>query len=455
MSFYTFYIHLAMIERSIIASLKTWQNKPDRKPLLLFGARQVGKTWVLRHFGETCFEYCAYFSLDEETHYAELFQRTKDPLRIIEQLSFLTEKPIRPQTTLIILDEIQACPEALASLKYFCEKAPEYAVACAGSMLGLAVGHEGVSFPVGKVDHLDMYPLTFSEFLLARESRLYDYFMSIDSLSPLPQLFFERLYEAFMAYRVCGGMPEAASAMLDGDIPRVEEKLSNILKDYSLDFIKHTTPVMANKVSHIWRSLPSQLAKENRKFIYQLVRPGARAREYEDALLWLKNAGLIYQVNLCREPRLPLAAYDDLSIFKVYANDIGLLRRLAGMEPSIYHAAADQFKEFRGALTENYILQSLIQQFGNPLRYWSSGNKAELEFLVQHENEIIPVDVKVGTSVTSKSLSEYNKTFLPTLRLRFSTRNLTLDDTLLNIPLFLADRTKDFIKIAVNDKQTP
>ena len=444
-----------MIERSIIASLKTWQNKPDRKPLLLFGARQVGKTWVLRHFGETCFEYCAYFSLDEETHYAELFQRTKDPLRIIEQLSFLTEKPIRPQTTLIILDEIQACPEALASLKYFCEKAPEYAVACAGSMLGLAVGHEGVSFPVGKVDHLDMYPLTFSEFLLARESRLYDYFMSIDSLSPLPQLFFERLYEAFMAYRVCGGMPEAASAMLDGDIPRVEEKLSNILKDYSLDFIKHTTPVMANKVSHIWRSLPSQLAKENRKFIYQLVRPGARAREYEDSLLWLKNAGLIYQVNLCREPRLPLAAYDDLSIFKVYANDIGLLRRLAGMEPSIYHAAADQFKEFRGALTENYILQSLIQQFWNPLRYWSSGNKAELEFLVQHENEIIPVDVKVGTSVTSKSLSEYNKTFLPTLRLRFSTRNLTLDDTLLNIPLFLADRTKDFIKIAVNDKQTP
>lgn len=421
--------------------LEAWKDKSDRKPLLLFGARQVGKTWALRHFGTTNFEHCAYFSLDEETNIAEIFQRTKDPHRIIEQLSFLSEVPIRPHTTLLILDEIQDCPEALASLKYFCEKAPEYAVACAGSLLGLTVGHKGFSFPVGKVDHLNMYPLTFSEFLLARDPRLHAYFASINTPEPLPQLFFDRLNEAFMAYRICGGMPEAAVAMLDGDMMRVEEKLTNILKDYSLDFIKHTTPVQANKITHIWTSIPSQLAKENRKFIYQVVRPGARAREYEDALLWLQNAGLIYKLNLCREPRLPLQAYDDLNIFKVYTFDIGLLRRLAGMDSGIYLAQHEQFKEFRGALNENYVLQSLIPQIPHPLRYWTSGNQAELEFLIQYGNDIIPVDAKSGNSITSKSLTEYNKTFSPRLRLRYSMRNLVLDGNLLNIPLFLADRT--------------
>lgn len=450
MIFLTFFALESMIERTILTSLKAWQTRSDRKPLLLFGARQVGKTWLLRHFGATCFESCAYFSLDEDTHFSEIFRRTKDPHRILEQLSFLTEVPIRPQRTLIIFDEIQACPEALASLKYFCEQAPEYAVACAGSLLGIAVGHEGFSFPVGKVDHLNMYPLTFSEFLLARDPRLHAYFLSIDELSPLPQLFFDRLSEAFMAYRICGGMPEAASAMVDGNLLRVEEILSNILKDYSLDFVKHTTPTMANKISHVWHSLPSQLSKENHKFIYQLIRPGARAREYEDALLWLKNAGLIHQINLCREPRLPLTAYDELSIFKVYTLDIGILRRLAGMEPSVYQAPAEQFKEFRGALTENYVLQSLLPQFEAPLRYWTSGNQAELEFLIQQGNNIIPVDAKAGRSIISKSMTEYTKSYSPALRLRYSMLNLVHDGTVLNIPLFLADRTRDFIHFALD-----
>ena len=354
---------------------------------------------------------------------------------------------IRPEDTLLILDEIQACPEALASLKYFCEKTPEYAIVGAGSLLGITIGHEGFSFPVGKVDHLDMYPVTFSEFLHARDSRLYDYFTSIDSLEPLPQLFFDRLSEAFMAYRICGGMPEATMAMLETDLTRVEEKLHNILKDYSLDFIKYTNPILANKIGHVWHSMPSQLAKENRKFIYQLVRPGARAREYEDALLWLRNVGLIYQVNLCREPRLPMTAYDDLSIFKIYVLDIGLLRCLSNMDYSVYQAPAEQFKEFRGALKENYILQSLMPQFRQPLRYWSSGNKAELEFLIQYDNHIIPIDAKAGMNVASKSLAEYNKTFSPLLRLRYSMRNLTLDGNLLNIPIFLADRTIELVKM--------
>jgi predicted AAA+ superfamily ATPase len=238
--------------------------------------------------------------------------------------------------------------------------------------------------------------------------------------------------------------------MVDGNLLRVEEILSNILKDYSLDFVKHTIPTMANKISHVWHSLPSQLSKENHKFIYQLIRPGARAREYEDALLWLKNAGLIHQINLCREPRLPLTAYDELSIFKVYTLDIGILRRLAGMEPSVYQAPAEQFKEFRGALTENYVLQSLLPQFEAPLRYWTSGNQVELEFLIQQGNNIIPVDAKAGRSIISKSMTEYTKSYSPALRLRYSMLNLVHDGTVLNIPLFLADRTRDFIHFALD-----
>lgn len=434
-----------MIERTILSHLEDWKIASDRKPLLLFGARQVGKTWILKHFGETSFEHCAYFSLDEEEGISDIFKRTKDPQRIIEQLSYLTDVPIIPQSTLIILDEIQECPEALASLKYFCEKTPEYAVACAGSLLGLTVGHKGYSFPVGKVDHLSIYPLSFSEFLKAKDNKLYSYYSSINSTDPLPKVFFDRLTDAFAVYRICGGMPEAASALLTNNVQRTEQILDNILRDYSLDFVKHATPVLANKIGHVWNSLPSQLAKENRKFIYQLVRPGARAREYEDALIWLQNAGLVHRVVQCREPRLPLKAYEDLNIFKIYANDIGLLRRLAGMAPDMYFAPSNQFKEFKGALAENYIMQSLLIQFGENLHYWSSGNQAEVEFIIQHGSTVYPVEVKAGTSLTGKSLTQYNKNYAPDLRLRFSMQNLKKDDNLINIPLFMADRTMEIV----------
>lgn len=434
-----------MIERIILSQLKAWKVKNGRKPLLLFGARQVGKTWGLKQFGKEEFAQCAYFSLDEEAGIADIFRHTKDPAQIIEQLSFLTGTPIIPQETLIVLDEIQECPEALASLKYFCEKAPEYAVACAGSLLGLAVARPGFSFPVGKVDHIDMFPVTFSEFLRAKDPSLHRYFLTVNEIEPLPQVFFDRLMDAFSAYRICGGMPEAASAMIESNVQRVEEVLSNILKDYSLDFIKHTTPVLANKISHVWRSLPSQLAKENRKFVYQLVRPGARAREYEDALIWLKNAGIIHQVNLCSEPRLPLSAYEDLSIFKVYANDIGLLRRLAGMPTSIYSAPPEQFKEFKGALAENYVLQSLLAQSAENICYWTSGNTAEIEFLIQYGTSVYPLEVKSGINLKAKSLAQYEKLYAPPLRIRLSMQNLKLDGNILNVPLFLADRLLELV----------
>ena len=441
-----------MFDRKIIAQLKEWQVKEDRKPLMMLGARQVGKTSVLKRFGKECFEYCAYFSLDEEEGVCDIFRKTKNPRLVIEQLSFLTDVPILPGKTLLVLDEIQECPEAIAAMKYFCEQASEYPVACAGSLLGLAFGHEGFSFPVGKVDHLEMYPVSFSEFLEQKDANLYRYYQSIKGFDAIPDVFFDRLSQAFMAYRMSGGMPEAAMKMLSLDKVGVETVLKNILKDYSFDFVKHASPQLANRISHVWNSLPSQLAKENRKFIYQLVRPGARAREYEDALTWLKNAGLLYRVSLCATPQLPLKSYEDLSIFKVYCLDIGLLRVLAEMDAEIYLSDNPGFKEFKGALAENYVLQSLVTQGVNCSRYWSSGNKAEVEFIVQHGSRVIPVEVKSGTSVTGRSLVEYNKRYSPELRIRFSMLNLKKDDNLVNIPLFLADKFKDLVLCSQCDR---
>ena len=436
-----------MFKRTIIKDLEAWREKKGRKPLIILGARQVGKTSVLKKFGKDQFEHCAYFSLDEEEGVCGIFRTTKNPKQIIEQLSFLTEVPILPQKTLLILDEIQDCPEAISAMKYFCEKAPEYAVVCAGALLGLAFGHEGFSFPVGKVDHINMHPVTFSEFLEQKDAGLYRYYLSINNIEPLPQVFFDRLSQAFTAYRISGGMPEVAMKMIENDMKGVEKTLHNILQDYSLDFVKHASPLLASRILYVWNSLPSQLAKENKKFIYQLVRPGARAREYENALTWLQNAGLIHKVCLCQTPQVPLKSYEDLSIFKIYCLDIGLLRALSELSPDAYLGNSPTFKEFKGALAENYILQSLLASGIKCSRYWASGNKAEVEFIVQDGMNVIPIEVKSGTSVVGKSLIEYNKKYSPSMRIRFSMLNLKRDDTLLNLPLFMADRLEELCKM--------
>lgn len=426
--------------------LKAWKESNGRKPLFMLGARQVGKTWALKKFGEECFRHCAYFSLDEDNNIRDIFIRSKNPKQIIEQLRFLTDVPIEADETLIILDEIQSCPEAISSMKYFCEHTPEYAVACAGSLLGLAFGHEGFSFPVGKVDHMEMHPVTFIEFLGVKEPTLQRYVKTIDKAEPLPDIFFEKLTQAFNAYRASGGMPEAALCMANGDIAGADKALKNILRDYSFDFVKHTTPSLSNRVQHVWASLPSQLAKENRKFVYQVIRPGARAREYEVALLWLSNAGLINRVSLCETPRLPLSAYEELSIFKVYCLDIGLLRAMARLDANIYMTESEPLKEFKGALAENYVLQSLLASGTECRHYWSSGNQAEVEFIAQRGMDIVPIEVKPGTSVMGRSLTEYYKRYSPKVRVRYSMLNLRYDNGLLNIPLFLADRTEDILR---------
>lgn len=437
-----------MFEREIIQQLLAWKTDKNRKPLIIHGARQVGKTWVLKHFGKEQFEDVAYFSLDrDESGLCDIFRTTKDPERIIQQLSFLRGKKISPESTLLIFDEIQECNEALNSLKYFCEEKPEYAVACAGSLLGIYLNHVGSSFPVGKVNHLYMHPLTFTEFLRAKDAILYEYWCSIDKIEPLPQIFFDKLKEVFTAYSICGGMPEPATLMLDfNDMEKVDRALQSILDDYALDFVKHTTPVLAPRIHYVWNSLPSQLAKENRKFVYQLVRPGARAREYEDAILWLEQSGLVDKVVLSKSPKLPLKAYDDLSTFKLYALDMGLLRRLSELDASVLLLPTPVYSEYKGALAENYVLQSLIAQFQSSFRYWASGNKAEVDFLLQYGNQIFPVEVKADQNIAGKSLIQYEKLFQPERRIRYSMLNLKQDGNLINIPLFLADKTRELLQ---------
>jgi len=435
------------ILRDIQQKLLAWKNSPVRKPLIVQGARQVGKTWLLKNFGIEEFESVAYFNFDEDVELQQFFVNTKDITRIIQNLTLVHGKPVEPGKTLIIFDEIQECNEALNSLKYFHENAPEYFIACAGSLLGVALSR-GQSFPVGKVDFLHIDPLSFTEFLSVADPQLHSFLNNIQTIEPIPDIFFNHLVEKFKMYFISGGMPEAVVALLDKhDVELTQQVLKNILSAYTLDFSKHIQNKDIPKINYVWSSIPSQLARENKKFLYQSVKPGARARDYEDALLWLSQAGLVHKIYRNTKPALPLAAYDDLTAFKLYLLDVGLLRRLALLDPIAIKEGNRLFVEFKGALSENYVLQSLIRQFETTPRYWTSGNNAEVDFIIQHENEVIPVEVKSSETVTGKSLTLYHKEYQPNIRIRFSLKNLKFDDGLLNIPLFMADCTQRLIGI--------
>ncbi len=435
------------IGRTLLNNLINWKSSSNRKPIVLRGARQVGKTWLLKEFAEKEFESFAYFNFEENPEIRQFFSTTKDVNRIIQNLSLIIGSPITPKT-LLILDEIQECNEALNSLKYFNENAPEFPVACAGSLLGITLSR-GLSFPVGKVDFFDLYPLSFAEFLSAADPALFSYLNGINSIEPLPDLFFNQLKDKLKMYLISGGMPEPATTIIETlNVILVQQLLKNTLDAYVLDFSKHAENKDIPKISLIWESIPSQLAKENKKFLYQAVRKGARAREYEDALQWLVQAGLVYKVFLNNKPAIPLAAYDDISAFKLYMLDVGLLRRMSLLDPVAIKEGNRLFTEFKGALTENYIVQSLIQQFEATPRYWTSDGKAELDFLIQYENEVIPVEVKSDENVRGKSLAFYHNKYQPPVRLRYSLKNLKFDDGLINIPLFLSDHTRKLIHLA-------
>jgi len=433
------------IKRDVLRLLTNWKDAPRRKPLILQGVRQVGKTWLLKYFGNQYFESVAYFNFERQVELKQFFETTKDPKRILENLSLVHGKAILPQSTLIIFDEIQECNEALNSLKYFSEDTPEFAIACAGSLLGVAMSR-GTSFPVGKVEFIQIYPLTFSEFLAEADPDLSDYLENTDKIREIPDIFFHPLTEKLKMYYLSGGMPEAVVALLENrDIQNMQDILQNILNAYTLDFSKHVENKNIPKIRYIWSSLPSQLARENKKFLYQSIKSGARAREFEDALLWLINAGLAYRIYRSVKPALPLSAYDDLTAFKIYLPDVGLLRRLTLLDTAAIVEGNRLFTEFKGALTENFVLSGLLQQFEGLPQYWKSGNKAEIDFLIQHENIIIPVEVKSDENIRSKSLAFYRKKFNPQLSIRFSLRNLKQENDMINIPLFMADYTRKLI----------
>lgn len=441
------------MERQILNKLVKWKGSKHRKPLVLKGVRQVGKTWILKEFGKRYYENTAYFNFDENEEYRQFFETTKDVRRILQNLMLAGGQKIEPEKTLIIFDEIQGCPNVINSLKYFCENAPQYHVACAGSLLGIALSKPS-SFPVGKVDFLQINPMTFREFLVANgDKNLAEYIGSVDALEPLPNAFFNPLYEKLKMYYVTGGMPEPVALWTqERDVEAMQTALSNIIGAYERDFAKHPDVKEFPKISMIWKSIPSQLARENKKFIYKAVKEGARAREYEDALQWLVDAQLVTKVYRSTAPGLPVSAYDDLSAFKVYLVDVGLLRRLAQLAPTAFGEGNRLFTEFKGALNENYVLQALTNQFEVAPRYWSQSNPPyEIDFIIQRENDIFPVEVKSETNTESRSLRKYKEKFgeQTKLRIRFSLDNLKLDDDMLNIPLFMADEANRLIGLAL------
>lgn len=429
------------IKREVMDALLEWKQRPERKPLIIQGARQIGKTWIMQKFGEEHFEYVAYFNFDASDELCREFENTKNPERLIDILRLYTQYPIEPGRTLIVFDEIQQSNRALNSLKYFCEKAPEYHIIAAGSLLGVSLS-QGDSFPVGKVEFLRMFPVSFREFLQSDAPQMYEYIENMSEIAPLPEIVMGRVGEAYRRYMVCGGMPAAAKAMLEkNSVQEIENIQKYILTAYALDFSKHAPGKDIPRIAAVWNSIPSQLSKENRKFVYKLVKPGARAREYEDALLWLEHAGMIYRVFCSSKPGLPLCAYDDLSAFKIYMCDSGLLRAMSHLPIEVFWSENVLYKEFKGALAENMVLQALVNQFDVQPRYWTSDATAEVDFLLQKDASIIPVEVKSGTRTGGKSLGIYIDRFNSNLALRFSMNNLKRDGAIINIPLFLADWT--------------
>ena len=444
------------MKRLIMEQLVKWKKSPYRKPLILKGVRQVGKTWILKEFGRQYYESTAYFNFDENEEYRQFFETTKDVKRILQNLILASGQKIMPEKTLIIFDEIQDCPKVINSMKYFCENAPDYHIACAGSLLGIALARPS-SFPVGQVNFMQIDPMNFTEFLMANgDENLAVCLDQINTLEPLPDAFFNPLYEKLKMYYITGGMPEPVLMWTQArDVGAMQEALSDIIGAYERDFAKHPDVSEFPKISMIWRSLPSQLARENKKFLYRVVKEGARAREYENALQWLVDARLVHKVYRSSAPGLPVSAYDDLSAFKIYLVDVGLLRRLAMLSPTAFGEGNRLFTEFKGALTENYVLQALVMQFEVLARYWSQSNPPyEVDFLVQRDNDIFPVEVKSEANTDSKSLRKFKELFgdRVKLRIRFSLNNLKLDGDVLNIPLFMADHSQRLIGLALEQR---
>lgn len=433
------------MKRNLSSQLMIWKNNVDRKPLVIKGVRQCGKTYLLKEFGETHYEDVAYFNFEGNTPLQARFDTDLDVGRIITELGIMRNKAINPHITLIIFDEIQFCNKALTSLKYFCENSPEYHIVCAGSLLGIA-SSKPLSFPVGKVDFLTLRPMNFYEFLLAHgEEMLCDYLQQLLPAHKVSGLFVDKLESYLKHYYITGGMPEVVDKWVrTKDVSAIEIVQQKILDSYELDFAKHAPAKDFPKLSAIWRSIPEQLAKENSKFIFSQVKQGLRAKDLEDALEWLLSAGLAYKVMKIDKPFLPLSSYADHTFFKLYMVDIGLLRKLSNLPAQAILEKNERFKEFKGALTENYVLCELVNLQESTPFYWKSGNIAQVDFVTQVGMDIVPIEVKAERNDRAKSLAFYRKTYEPRISVK-STMNNVSGDEVKNIPLYLMWRMDEYI----------
>lgn len=433
------------MKRDVLAKLIEWKNKDKRKPLIVNGVRQCGKTFILESFADTCYEDKAYFNFEKDSSLAEIFENNYDTERIILELSLVHGKAIKPESTLVIFDEIQECSRAITSLKYFCENAPQYHIACAGSLLGIHL--KKTSFPVGKVDLITMYPMSFSEFVRAMgEEMLADFIDDYSRGTKIPEAVGNKYTALLKQYYVVGGMPEAVQAWCDTkDIERVEDIQQTIIDSYEHDFAKHADIKDFPKLTAIWKSIPEQLAKPNNKFIFSHVKKGWRAKDLEDALLWLVNAGLVYKVCKIEKPYMPLSAYKDDTAFKLYLADVGILRKLSRLPASVIIDSSPIYTEFKGALTENFVLNELVKSSDNDIYYWVSGNQAEVDFITQCGVNIVPIEVKAEKNVKARSLAEYRKKYEPEYSVKTSMKNDTSGKEVLNVPLYLISKLNQII----------
>jgi uncharacterized protein len=426
------------MKRDLYLQLQRWKISPRRKPLLLQGARQTGKTYLLQKFGQEKYQSVIYCNFEENPNLDQFFQRDLDPDRILAELSVYFDREIRPGKDLVIFDEVQVSNHALNSLKYFTEKRNDIHIAAAGSLLGLKLSTPG-SFPVGKVSFQYLHPMTFLEFLEAMgEGRYRRLIEGVNKLEPLTEAFHNRLIDLLRQYYFTGGMPEAVGHFAGaGDAQGTREIQQNILRSYMLDFAKHAPSADIPKLTSIWESIPKHLARENKKFIFSAIRKGARAREYENALVWLRDAGLVYRATAAEKDRIPLKHYADPGCFKIYALDVGLLGAMTDSPVRLLASGGRLFNEYEGAFVVNYVAQQLVSCGTRDLYYWrSSGGRAELDFLVESDDLVFPLEVKAGINPRSKSLKSYDAQFSPPVLLRFNLLNFHRDGKLCNIPLY-------------------
>ncbi|MCD6579466.1 ATP-binding protein [bacterium] len=425
------------MKRDVYKKLIEWKNDLNRKPLILKGARQVGKTYILNEFGEKEFENFVYLNFEQNSEFCSFFENGLFPENIIEKISFYFNTKVDRKNTLIIFDEIQECPKALTSLKYFSELKNKYYVVAAGSLLGLKFGVQS-AFPVGKVDIIDLYPLSFTEFLAGiGKENLKKVLENIDKISPIDKIFHKMLLEDFKLYSYIGGLPEIINTYNKSkDFKKIREKQITLLDTYELDFSKHTTKSEANKIDVIWHQLESQIAKENKRFIFTDVSKHARANKYFSSLQWLKNCGLIYSSYKIRKAEIPLKAYKVENQFKLFFFDIGLLSAKLNLSGKLFLNEEILLNQFKGIFAENIVSQELVTSGFKELYYWSSGNTAELDLLIEYGSEIYPVEIKSGKSKAKKSLKVYDERLHPKKMIRISTNNLKEDGRIINIPIY-------------------